>query len=186
MTVDTLRRTFTVDELYRMLAAGILSEDDRTELLDGELFRMIPISARHAAVLKRLNHSFTAQTGRPAIVSVQDPIHLDERSEPQPDLCVLTLRDDFYAERHPRAEEVLLLIEVSDTSRAHDRQTKLPLYDRHRIREVWLSDLIDEQVLIRREPVGDGYEVVETARRGDRIAPRELPDAVLQVERILP
>jgi Uma2 family endonuclease len=75
---------------------------------------------------------------------------------------------------------------VSDTSRAHDRQTKLPLYDRHRIREVWLSDLIDEQVLIRREPVGDGYEVVETARRGDRIAPRELPDAVLQVERILP
>jgi Uma2 family endonuclease len=101
MAVETLQRLFTVDEYHRMTEAGILAEDDRVELIGGKIVRMCPIRSRHAACVKQLNAAFSQQVGRVAIVSVQDPIQLDDYSEPEPDVALLRPRADFYRHAHP-------------------------------------------------------------------------------------
>jgi Uma2 family endonuclease len=116
MSVQVMRRLFTVDEYYQMAEAGILAEDDRVELIKGEIVEMSPISARHAARVKRLNRIFSRQLGERVIVCVQDPIRLNEYSEPEPDIALVQPRSDFYANAHPEPEDVLLLVEVAETS----------------------------------------------------------------------
>ena len=113
---------FTTADYYRMLEAGILTEDDRVELIEGEVIQMTPIGKRHAACVKRLNALLGRRFGDAVIVSVQDPIHLSEGSDPQPDLALLRPRTDFYAQSHPTPADVLLLIEVADTSVEFDRE----------------------------------------------------------------
>lgn len=108
MPIQLLKRRFTVEEYRQMAQAGILGEDDRVELIEGEIVEMTPIGSRHAACVKRLNHLLTQQVRERALVSVQDPIRLSAHSEPQPDLALLVPRPDFYARRHPGAAEVLL------------------------------------------------------------------------------
>src|SRR5690349_3402902 len=116
MAVEYDRRVFTVGEYYRMAEAGILSEDDRVELIEGEIVKMCAIGSRHAACVNRLSAWFFRQQVDEVIVSIQNPISLDEYSEPEPDIALLAGRDDFYASSHPKPEEVRLIIEVSDTS----------------------------------------------------------------------
>lgn len=117
---------FTTDEYHRMAAAGILSHDDRVELIDGEIVRMSPIGRSHASCVDRLTALFTRRLRERAIVRVQNPIVLDRYSEPHADLSILKPRADFYAEAHPRSPDVLLVIEVVDTSGSYDRGTKAP------------------------------------------------------------
>src|SRR5438552_12280642 len=149
-TVEVRRRRFTVEEYHRMAEAGILSEDDRVELIEGEIVQMSPIGPRHSACVDRLNALFTSRLRRRAIVRVQNPIVLSRWTEPQPDLTLLRPRADFYAERHPGPADVLLAVEVAETSGVYDRGTKLALYARARIPEVWLVDVRgDRRRLVR-------------------------------------
>ncbi len=185
MTVQVSRRRFTVDEYHRMLEAGILTEDDRVELIEGEIVEMTPIGPRHAACVDRLNALLTARAGGRAVVRVQNPIRLGEHSEPQPDLALVRFRPDYYAGGHPEPGDILLIIEVVETSADYDRQVKLPLYARGRIREVWLVDLAGEAIEVYREPAPAGYREVRRAGRGEVLAPEAFPELTMTADDIL-
>lgn len=185
MAVQVLKRRFTVEEYYQMAKAGILSEDERVELLEGEIVEMAPIGSRHAACVKRLNHLLSQQVGGRALVSVQDPIRLGPHSEPQPDLALLRPRLDYFAQAHPGPQDVYLVIEVGETSADFDREVKGPLYARAGIPEVWLVDLSEERVEVYREPTPQGYRVIQQVRRGERLTLTMFPDLDLAVDAIL-
>ncbi|PWB46365.1 MAG: Uma2 family endonuclease [Candidatus Methylomirabilota bacterium] len=185
MAVEVLRRSFTVDEYHRMGEAGILREDDRVELIEGELITMTPIGSRHAACVDRLNHLFSQRIGRQCIVRVQSPIRLGEHSEPQPDLAILRLHADFYAQAHPTAKDVLFVVEVAETSAGYDREVKLPLYARSGIAEVWLVDLTEGRVEVYRQPSPQGYQDVRMLRRGEVVVPLTVCDLPLAVNEVL-
>ncbi len=135
MTARLLKRLFTIEEYHKMAQAGILTEDDRAELIEGEIVEMAPIGSRHAACVARLTALLSRVQDR-AILWVQNPIRLGEHSEPQPDVALLSLRPDFYAQAHPGPQDVLLLVEVAETSPGDDREVKLFLYARAAISEV--------------------------------------------------
>jgi Uma2 family endonuclease len=158
--VGSERRLFSVVEYHRMAEVGILCEDDRVELLDGEIWQMSPIGSRHAACVDRLNRLLNRQVGPDVIVRVQSSIQLDDYTEPQPDLALLRMQPDFYAEALPTAADVLLLIEVADTSLEFDRRIKLPRYAQAGIPEVWLVDLQAKSVRVYTQPAESGYQVI--------------------------
>ncbi len=169
------QRRFTVEEYYRMAEAGILPSEENVELLDGQIYLMSPIGSEHASCVDRLNRFFVLSVGDDAIVRVQSPIRLSETSEPEPDLALLSPREDNYAARHPRPAEVLLVVEVAETSESFDRSTKLSLYARAGIREYWVVDLRDEQVHVYRNPEGEQYNTHETHGPEDELAVADLP-----------
>jgi len=171
------RHRITTDEYYRMAEVGIFKADDRVELIEGEIFDMSPIGIDHASVVKRLNSIFMPCVGIKAIVSVQDPIHLNEHSEPQPDIALLHYRDDFYRQAHPRPEDIILLVEVSDTTLRYDREVKLPLYARHAIPEVWIVDLEHQRLEVFRRPEAGVYLEIVRPSRDETIAPAGLAEA---------
>lgn len=185
MSVQIARRFFTVDEYHRMGAAGIFSEDDRVELIDGEILKMSPIGSRHAASVNRLNMLFNNLLGGRAIVSVQNPVVLNDFSEPEPDIAILKPHDDFYAQALPTATDVLLIIEVADTSVEYDRDIKLPAYARSGVPEVWLADIPAETVTAYTEPANGVYRSARAYQRGDSITPLHFPELSIQVTSIL-
>ena len=185
MQGDVARRRFTTDEYHRMADAGILSPDDRVELLDGKIVRMSPIGSRHAACVDRLTDVFTRRFRRRAIVRVQNPIDLGRHSEPQPDVTLLARRADYYAARHPQPPDILLVVEVVDSSRGYDRELKLPLYARFGIREVWLVDLRSDELETYRRPALRGYRDHARVMRGHRLAPVACPRTLLRVDDLL-
>ncbi len=185
MTLRVMTRRFTVEEYHRMVEAGILGEDDRVELIEGEIIEMPPISSAHAGCVDRLAMRLMEGLRRRAIVRVQGPIRLGERSEPMPDLALLRPRADFYASAHPGPEDVWLVIEVAETSGAYDRERKLPLYGRAGIPETWVVDLEREEVVVGRDPSPEGYRTLCIARRGETLAPLAFPDLILSVDEIL-
>ena len=170
------RHRLNVDEYYRMAEAGILGPDARVELIEGEIIDMAPIASRHAAVVRQLAHILHQNVGDQAIVSTQNPVRLDRYSEPEPDLALLRPRDDFYAAAHPGPGDVLLIIEVADTSLRYDREIKIPLYARHGIPEVWLVDLENERLLRFLEPGPDGYRTEEDVTAIAPIHPTRLQE----------
>lgn len=151
------RHRWTVAEYHRMAETGMLSPDARVELIDGEIIDMAPIGPVHAGIVDQLNSLMVQAVGGAAIVRVQNPVELSERSEPEPDLMLLRPRPDFYKRAQPKPTDVLLAIEVADSTLVRDRDVKRPLYARHGIPEYWIVDVGGERVLIFREPVGDGY-----------------------------
>ncbi len=179
------RRLFTADEYLRMGEAGILHEDDRIELIEGEVIEMPPVGGRHAACVDRLNSLLSRLVGDTVIVRVQSPIRLVDRTEPQPDLALLRLREDFYAQGHPTPEAVLLVIEVSDTTLRYDREVKLPLYARSGVAEVWVVDLAGEEVLTYSRPEDGAYAKVERVRRAGSLASRTVPYFSLNADDVL-
>jgi Uma2 family endonuclease len=180
------RRLFTADEYYRLADVGILSRDERVELLDGDIVEMTPIGIRHAACVDRLNALVQRFVNGRAIVRVQSPIRLDPHSEPQPDLSILKARADFYASGHPTPADVLLVIEVAHSSVGFDRDVKVPLYARSGIPEVWLVELEEGRVEIFAQPAPDGYRRSHLAVRGERVTCAALPDFSLSVDEIIP
>ena len=158
MTTQLQGRAFTVGEYYRMAEANILTEEDRVELIAGQIVAMSPIGSRHAACVKRLNLLLGKMVGDSMLLGVQDPIALDAYSEPEPDLVLLRPRADFYAAAHPAAGDVLLVIEVADTSASYDRAVKVPLYAQAGIPEVWLIDLQERRVEVHAHPQGNAYQ----------------------------
>ena len=169
-TALAMPHRFTVDEYHRMAEVGLLGEDDRVELLEGEIIDMSPIGSRHAACVNRLTRLLATGLGDRAIVAVQNPVRVSDLSEPQPDLAVLRARDDFYAEQLPGPADVLLLIEVADTSLAFDRHVKVPLYARAGVPEVWVVDLDGEVVEVFRGPGPEGYADAARAGRHESLA----------------
>jgi Uma2 family endonuclease len=180
---EIARRRFTVHEYHRMAEAGILHEDDRVELIEGDILEMNPIGSRHFTCVNGLTRLLVRGVGDEAIVSVQNPVRLGERLEPQPDLAVIRNRD--YRESLPEPEDVLLLIEVSDSTFSYDRNVKLPLYARAEIPEVWIVDLPSEAVERHTEPTGDGYRLARQARRGEMLESIALPALVVPVDAVL-
>jgi len=152
------RRPFTVGEYYRMAEADILTEEDRVELIAGQIVAMSPIGSRHAACVKRLNLLLGKMAGDSLLIGVQDPIRLDAYSAPEPDLVLLRPRADFYAAAHPSAADVLLAVEVADTSADYYREVKLPLYAQASLPEVWLIDLQKSYIEVYARPQGGAYQ----------------------------
>ena len=179
------RHRFTVDDYYAMARAGILSEDDRVELLDGEIVEMPPIGPGHAYSVDGLTELLVRRFGDVARVRVQNPIRLDRYSEPEPDFALVRRREDLYRTGHPTPDDVLLVIEVADTTLASDRDVKTVLYARAALAEVWIVDLRHDLVLVHREPGPDGYTLVTTARRGDQLRMLAFPDRVVTVDDLL-
>ncbi len=165
--------------------AGIFSADDRVELIDGEIVMMTPIGSPHAGATAYLEHFLSLALGARAQVRAQTPVILVPDSEPQPDLAGLLPRPDFYRRAHPHPEDILWLIEVSDTTGEYDRTVKLPLYARAGIREVWIVDLAAQWIETYHRPAGNGYEDMQRFTRGQSVAPQAFPDVRLSVDEIL-
>ncbi len=170
------RRKLSLDEFHRMGAAGILGEDDRVELIDGEMLEMAPIGARHLAKVNRLSRMLSLALGQEAIVSTQNPIALPPQTEPQPDIALLKPRADDYEGRLPAAADILLIIEVADTTLAYERDIKIPVYARHGIPEVWLFDMQTGSLFVHRDPGPNGFQRVLTPQRNETVSPMLLPD----------
>jgi Uma2 family endonuclease len=185
MAMPLTHRRFTVDEYHRMAAAGILSEDDRVELLDGEIVEMTPIGGAHVACVIRLNHLLTSRVGAGAAVSVQNPLLLADRSEPQPDVVVLRRQEDLAGAWLPGHEEALLVIEVADVSLERDRNVKIPLYARAGIPEVWLVNLPGDRIEVHREPGGGVYADRQIYGRGATLNAIRLPNLSIHADEIL-
>jgi len=185
MSSPPVTRRFTTAEYYRMVAAGILREDDRVELVDGRVVEMTPIGPRHAGCVKAVADLLRRALGPMALLGVQDPIMLEEGSEPQPDVMVLRRLPEGYRRRHPGPADVLLLIEVSDASLEYDRGTKVPLYARAGIAEVWLVDLDGARIEVYRTPSGEGYRDVRGVSRGEMLSPSAFPDVVIPAAEVL-
>jgi Uma2 family endonuclease len=184
MPVQTKHR-FNVGEYYRMAETGVLRPDARVELLDGEIIDMSPIGPFHGGVVKRLNKLFSRMAKDRWLVSTQDPVRLDDHSEPEPDLMLLKHMADDYTSRHPKPEDVFLLIEVSDSTLVFDREEKLPAYGRAGIAEVWIVNLVDETVEVYREPNFGGYSAKTVLRAGDQAKPQAFPDVIVDVGELL-
>ena len=179
------KRRFSVKEYYLMAEAGILSPRDRVELIDGEIVQMAAIGSYHAACVDTLTRLFIETLGRRVIVRVQNPVRLSEYSEPEPDVALLRPRADFYRDAHPRAGDVMLIVEVSHSTVEYDRDVKTPLYAEAGIPELWLVNLDEDFIDGLSDPDGAGYRTARRYVRGERIAPALLPDAALEVSEIL-
>lgn len=179
------KRRFNVHEYHRMAEVGILSEDDRVELIEGEILEMSPIGSRHAACVDRLNRLLNGFADLSAIVRVQSPILLDVNSEPEPDISLLRPSDDFYSGGHPTTGDVLLLIEVADTSVERDLEVKLPLYARAGIPETWIVDLPAETIEVHSRPDSGEYRETVRVKRGETVTSRTIPGLEVAVDDIL-
>lgn len=168
-----------------MAETGVLRPDARVELLDGRIIDMSPIGPFHGGLVKRLSRMFNLKAKGRWTVSTQDPLCLDEFSEPEPDVMLLKPVADDYISRHPQPDDVFLLIEVSDTTLDFDRDEKLPAYGRAGIAEVWIVNLIDGTVEVYREPNFTGYGNKTVLRSGDQAQPLAFPDAVVDVAEFL-
>ncbi len=168
-----------------MAEVGILSEDDRVELIDGEVFKMSPIKEPHAACVDVLNEIIQGRLGRSVNVRVQGPVQLDDFSEPQPDISILKRRDDFYRHAHPRAGDVLVVIEVSDSTLSFDRNVKMPLYARAGIPEAWVVNIPEERIEVYGDPAGGEYRAVSSYARGRRLQSQTLAGLRVSVAKVL-
>lgn len=186
MTVQVKRRRFTADEYERMGEAGILHEDERVELIDGEIVEMAAIGSRHVACVNRYTRMFFEQARGRFIVSVQNPVRLSSYAEPEPDIALLRPRPDDYASALPGPVDVLLIVEVADTSFEYDQEIKLARYAEAAIPEVWLTDLRRDLVLVHRHPESGQHREVTIRHRGDVLVPETLPDIAVPVDTVLP
>jgi Uma2 family endonuclease len=166
-----------------MAEVGILTEDDPVELIDGEIIEMTAIGARHVACVRRLNRLLMRRLGDDIVIDIQSPVRLGEHTEPEPDVVVARAGD--YSDNLPTAHDVLLLIEVADTSLGYDRGTKLPLYARAGIPEYWLVDLQGEEIERHTNPVEGRYRVTVRARRGEEIDSLAVPGLTLRADEVL-
>jgi Uma2 family endonuclease len=176
---------FSVEDFHEMGRAGILGPDSRVELIEGELIDMAPIGSRHAGVVAALSMHFSRRVGDAAVVWTQNPIAAPPRSEPQPDISLLRPREDGYQGSLPTANDILLLIEVAETTLQYDRTVKLPLYARHGVREVWIVNLPERMLEIYREPQGRAYRVGLQHAATDVASPLALPDAGVKLSELL-
>jgi Uma2 family endonuclease len=179
------RRLFSVDEYLRMAETGILKRGERVELIEGEIICLAAMGDRHVGCVLFLSDWFSERAHGRGVLSVQLPVRLTRRLDPEPDVVLLRPPVTRYRERGPTGEDVLLLIEVADTSLAYDRGRKLALYAREGIPEVWIVNLKQNQIEVHREPLGGRYQQTTVYERGSTVSPSAFPDLVLPVSEVL-
>lgn len=179
------RRRFTVEEYHQMGEAGILGPEDRTELIDGEIIQMPPIGDWHQETVDRSTEFFVLRFGDVARIRIQGPVTLDGYSEPQPDVMLLRRKPGFYSTGHPAPDDVLLAIEISDTTARFDRERKSRLYARRGIAEMWQIERRRDLIVVFRSPTTEGYSNIQILRRGDSLAPLAFPDRMIAVTDLL-
>ncbi|MFY9221256.1 MAG: Uma2 family endonuclease [Blastocatellia bacterium] len=182
---EIAKRLFTVEEYHQIIETGILEEDDRIELINGEILKMPPIGSHHAAYVDKLNALFSPRLVGQALVRIQSPIRLNNLSQPQPDLALLRPRDDFYWQAHPTVDDVMLVVEVAETSSEYDRTVKLPLYAQSSIDEVWLIDVSNRRLEVYRQPQEGQYRQVHILLRGHSISPLHFPSFNISIDSLL-
>jgi Uma2 family endonuclease len=182
---DAALHRFSVKDYYRMAETGVLRPDARVELVDGRIIDMSPIGPLHGGVVNRLNRFFHRHSKDRWLQAVQNPVHLEDHSEPQPDLMLLRPAADDYESGHPEAKDVFLLIEVSDSTLETDRGVKLPAYAHAGITEVWIVNLLNGTLEVYREPRYGGYAKTQILHDGESAAPALFPDAVIEVAKLL-
>lgn len=175
------RHRLTVADYDRMGEAGIFGAGERVELIEGDIVDMAPIGSAHAGTVKYLIRAFNTAVGQQAIVAAQDPVVLGVHSEPQPDIALLRVRADFYRSSHPSPADILLIVEVTDTTPQYDLEVKVPLYALHGIPETWVVDLPSRVLRVFREPSSAGYRQVQAFERPETLAPSSLPDAPIDL-----
>jgi Uma2 family endonuclease len=185
MQIETTKKRFTVEDYYRMAEAGILKADDRVELIEGEVVEMSPIGNPHGVVTDRVNMIFARGLGDKVVVGVQRPVRINRYNELQPDVVLIRPREHFYGTRHPRPEDVVLLIELSDTTLRKDQLVKLPIYAASGIPEAWIIDINGDAIQTYREPQHGLYLKTATARRGQMVSPAAFPEFMTRVEDLL-
>jgi Uma2 family endonuclease len=185
MSVRLLKGPFTVEDYHRLAEVGILGEDDRVELLDGQIVEMTPIGPEHAGCVDTLLRILSRRVGDAAMLRGQNPVVLGMRWEPQPDVAVLKPRADEYRTAHPGPGDILLVIEVADSSLESDRDVKLPLYAAAGIPEAWVVDLEHDTIEVHRQPGPGRYREVRTLGRGDALAALLVPTGTISVDEVL-
>lgn len=185
MPVEITKRLFDVDDYHRMAEAGILSEDDRVELIDGEIVAMTPIGPRHNAAVNRATRALVMAVGDRAIVQVQGSVRLSRFQEPQPDLVLLRPQSDFYASHLPEAPDILLVVEIAESSLDYDREVKSRIYAESEICEYWLVDLDHRSVSCYTEPGGGVYQTRRQWHPGQSITPAALLQCAIPVDALL-
>jgi Uma2 family endonuclease len=181
MSVSLAKKYFNVDEYYRMAEVGILAFGERMELIEGEIYPMSPIGNYHASCVAQLAETLNSLKINNWFMWVQNPIRLDEYNEPEPDIALLKRRDDFYRNHHPRPQEVLLVIEVADTSLDHDRKVKVPLYARAGIPEVWVIALNMGWIEVYAEPSNGEYTLIRRWKVGEILVSPTIADLSIEV-----
>ena len=177
--VECARRLFTADEFERMAEAGVFGPEERLELIDGEIVEMSPVGPGHGASIACLNKRFVLGLGDRAVVWIQSSVVVALRSVPQPDLALLRPRS--YRRANPRPDDILLVVEVADSSLRYDRRRKVRLYAVAGIPEYWVVGVEREWLEVYRTPEGEGYRDVRRVSRGDTIAPLSFPDLLISV-----
>ncbi len=178
------RLRFSVDEYYKMIELGLLKNYEKSEIIEGELIPNMPIGDRHAYVVDILTEEIIKNKPEKLRVRVQNPLRLSDYNEPEPDI-VLSDLTKYDGTRHPRPEEVLLVVEVSDTTLKYDRDVKLPLYAEAGIAEVWIVNLGKELIEVHQKPFNDIYQTVKIYKPGETVKSEILPDLSLEVDKIL-
>lgn len=173
---SVIKRLFTVKEYYQMFEAGLFANGERVELIRGEIIKMSPIGRRHAACVDRCNYVFAAKLGGKVLIRIQNPLSLDNTSEPEPDVLLLKYKEDFYESGHPQTADVFLLIEVADSKINSDRELKIPLYVEDGITEVWLIDINSACIEVYRHPTIAGYQEIQKFYRGQNLSVLAFPD----------
>jgi len=185
MAWQPARRLFTTAEYHKLIEIGVLKEDDRFELVNGEIVEMSPIGPRHASCVNRMNTLLGDKARKRAIISVQNPITLTDYSEPQPDLALLKPRADFYASAHPTPADALVIIEVADSTVETDRRNKIPIYAFAGVPEVWLVDLVNDRIEVHSNPFKGVYQEVRIIQRGQNVISPSLPFLKLKADEVL-
>lgn len=178
------KRPISVTDYHRMVEVGILAPQERIELIDGEIMNMSPIGSAHSGIVDHLTYLLVQAVGRRAIVRVQNPVVLSQFSEPEPDFAILKPRDNYYKDAKPSALDVLLLIEVSESSLIYDREIKAPLYARYGIPEVWCFDVANARMSIFCNPQPDGYASESLADLAGEVTPSQLPDVAIDLSTV--
>ncbi len=185
MTTLPTRKIFTVSDYHKMIDAGVFAGNSDFELIEGEILKKMTVGDYHISCVNRLNRIFTRNCGDEVIISIQNPIIISEISEPEPDLTILRFQEDFYASGKAGAEDVLLLIEVSDSTVKYDKDVKIPLYAEAEVSEVWLINLPKQIIEVYSQPNKGKYKTVEKIKKNQTIAPKFMTDLKIKVTDIL-
>jgi len=169
MVVEVTKRLVNVDEYYKMAEVGILKPTDHVELIYGEIYEMSPIGSKHASVVKSLARLFNKLFENEYTIGIQDPVRLNQESEPEPDISILKYRDDYYANAHPVPNDILAIIEVADSTIKYDKKVKAPLYAYHSIPVYWIIDIENGVIEVLTNPIGDKYDDKKVYHSGDEL-----------------
>lgn len=185
MTVQLLRKKFTVAEFQQMAETGIIKDEDRLELIDGEIIDMGKIGSKHAAYVDRLNDLLRDKLGKQVLIRIQNPVELSTYSQPQPDLALVRRRNDYYENRHPQPSDIFLLIEVADSTLETDREVKIPLYARSLILEAWIINCNNQSLEVYRYPTDNNYREKLCFFKGEKLSCLAFADLEITVDEIM-